>query len=378
MENRERLNVYFEMEGNFYMLFQVVNIGTKEYPDLKFSGFSNLYINYKTESDKDDDKGYLTEKETEQSTIHSYIEFTYHKDGSFLSKNLDFKDNSKRYYNPYGTGARWTPINDIQDVQPVISIEIRRMEIYHPVKIEEERDLVHNYICKNSELFESSGQYFVAIYLKKKSKPIACFTTIQGYSDILCNINTKLDLCILFQRHSYPKAKPYYSKNFGGVWVTPYLHNSISFCNKETSIEEMNNKMKNVFDSAFSDYIRIMGEGHIVNLSEEKLKIIDIVDKIYYPINNGMNMTKPLFIKHLLDSIPDFVKFNAKPEKEKEDYVRNCYLLVWAFPLMMTRKYEIDKILNNNDSDIQKIKDIKAILEEIIKTNSIENNEMGG
>ena len=85
MDNRERLNVYFEMEGNFYMLFQVVNIGTKNIPDFKFSGFSNLYINHKTDNNKEDDKGYLTEEEIEKSTIHSYIEFTYHKDGSFLT-----------------------------------------------------------------------------------------------------------------------------------------------------------------------------------------------------------------------------------------------------------------------------------------------------
>ena len=74
MDNRERMNVYFEMERNFYMLFQVVNIGTKNIPDFKFSGFSNLYINHKTDNNKEDDKGYLTEEEIEKSTIHSYIE----------------------------------------------------------------------------------------------------------------------------------------------------------------------------------------------------------------------------------------------------------------------------------------------------------------
>ena len=207
MDNRARLNVYFEMEGNFYMLFQVVNVGTKNIPDFKFSGFSNLYINHKTDNNKEDDKGYLTEEEIEKSTIHSYIEFTYHKDGSFITKNMDFEDKTKRYHNPYGIGVRWTPINDIQDIQPVISVAIRRMEIYHPVKLEEEGEMVHNYICKNTELLERDGQYLVAIYLKEKNKQVACFTTSQGYSDILCNVNDKLDLCILFQRHSYPKAK---------------------------------------------------------------------------------------------------------------------------------------------------------------------------
>ncbi len=366
MENRERLNVYFEMEGNFYMLFQVVNIGSKDIPDFKFSGFSNLYICYKSESGKVYDKGFLTEEDIDKLSFHSHIELTYHKDGSFLSKNLDFEEMSKRYCNPYGKGVRWTPTSDIQGIQPVISIEIRRMEVYHPIKIEKESDTIHNYICKNTELIQRNGQYFVVIYLKEKSKPIACFTTIEGYSDVICNINDKLDLCILLQRHAYPKAKSYYSNNFGSGWISPYLYNTISFCNKETSVREMNDKMKNIFDPAFSELIRIIGDGHIVYLSEDKLKIIDIIDKVYLPINNDTIMTKPLFIKHLLDSILDFKKFNCKSEKEKEDYVRTCYLMTLALPLMIKRKNEVEKILFGNDSDVQKLNDLMILLEEVL------------
>ena len=365
MGSRERLNVYFEMEGLPYLLFRVVNIGTKDNPDFKFSGFSDFYINYRSEDNGEDDKGFLTEEEMDKSTFHNNIEFTYHKDGSFLSKNMDFEEKSKRYHNPYGAGERWTPINEIHGIQPVISIAIRRMDIYHPTRIEEGSEKVHNYICRNSDLFERNGQYLVAIYLKEKRKKVACFTTAQGYSDILCGINDKLDLCMLFQRHGYPEAKPYYTKYFGGVWITPYLNNSITFCNKDTSIDEMNDKMKNVFDPSFSEFVRIMGEGHIVNLSEDKLKIIDIVDKFYSPINNGTNMTKPLFIKYLLDSVPDYKVFNAKPIQEKEDYVKTCYLMAWALPLMFTRKNEVERILHCNDSDKQKLKSILDMLKEI-------------
>ena len=365
MEKRERLNVYFEMEGLSYLLFRVVNIGTKDAPDFKFSGFSDLYINYKSDDNGEDNKGFLTEEEMDKSTFHDNIEFTYHNDGSFLSKNMDFEEKSKRYHNPYGTGVRWIPINEIHGIQPVINIAIRRMDIYHPRRIEEEGEKVHNYICRNSDLFERKGQYLVAIYLKEKNVSMACFTTAQGYSDILSSVNEKLDLCILYQRHSYPEAKPYYSKYFGGGWITPYLNNSITFCNKDTSIDEMNEKMKNVFDPAFAKFTRIMGEGHIVHFSEDKLKIIDIVDKIYSPIKNGTNMSKPLFIKHLLDSIPDFEKFNTKPEKEKEDYVRTCYLMVWALPLMQTKSQEIEQILYSMDSDNLKLKRILELIKEI-------------
>lgn len=365
MEKRERLNVYFEVNGLPYLLCHVVNIGTKNTPDLKFSGFSDFYVNYRLRENGEDDKGFLTEEEMDKSTFHKNIEFTYHKDGSFLTKNIDFEEKSKRHHNPYGTGERWTPINEIHGIQPVISIAIRRMDVYHPTIIEEESEKVHNYICRNSDLFERNGQYLVAVYLKEKGKNIACFTTAQGYSDILCSINDKLDLCMLFQRHAYPKVKPYYSKYFGGRWITPYLNNTICFCNKDTSIDEMNDKMQNVFDPAFSEFIRIMGEGHIVNLSEDKLKIIDIVEKLYLPINNGANMTKPLFIKYLLESIPDYKVFNAKPVQEKEDYVKTCYLMAWALPLMFTRKNEVERILHSNDTDKQKLKIILDLLKEI-------------
>lgn len=366
MENRERLNVYFEMDGLSHLLFRVVNIGTKDSPDFKFSGFSDLYINYKPDDNKEDDKGFLTEEEMDKSTFHGNIEFTYHNDGSFLSKNMDFQEMSNRYNNPYGTGTRWTPINEIHGIQPVISIAIRRMDIYHPQKVESEKEKVRNYICKNPDLFERSGQYFVVIYLKERNVPMACFTTAQGYSDILININDNLDLCILFQRHSYPKAEPYYTKYFGGVWITPYLNNSITFCNKETSIDEMTVKMKNVFDPAFSEFTKIMGDGHVVHFSESKLKIIDIVDKIYSPIKNGTNINKPLFIKHLLESIPDFDKFNGKSDQEKEDYVKTCYLMAWALPLMQTKSQEIEQILYSSDSDKQKLIRIINLLKDIM------------
>lgn len=367
MESRERLNVYFEMEGLPYLLFHVVNIGTKDNPDFKFSGFSDFYINYRSEENGEDDKGFLTEEEMEKSTFHNNIEFTYHKDGSFLSKNMDFEKKSKRYHNPYGTGERWTPINEIHGIQPVISIAIRRMDIYHPTRIEKESEKVHNYICRNSDLFERNGQYLVAVYLKEKGKTVACFTTEQGYSDILCSINDKLDLCMLFQRHGYPEAKPYYTESFGGVWITPYLNNSITFCNKDTSIDEMNDKMKNVFDPAFSEFIKIMGEGHIVNLSEDKMKIIDIVDRVYSPINNGTNMTKPLFIKNLIDSIPDLDRFNAKTEQEKVDYIKICYYMAWVLPLIQTKDKEVEQILKSNESYAQKLKHIFDLFEGITK-----------
>ena len=129
----------------------------------------------------------------------------------------------------------------------------------------------------------------------------------------------------------------------------------------------MNDKMKNVFDPAFAEFTRIMGEGRVVNFSEDKLKIIDIVDRIYSPIKNGTNMSKPLFIKHLLDSIPDFEIFNAKSEQEKEDYVKTCYLMVWALPLIQTKSQEIEKILNSKDSDKQKLSYILDLLKDLTK-----------
>ena len=76
-------------------------------------------------------------------------------------------------------------------------------------------------------------------------------------------------------------------------------------------------------------------------------------------------MCKPLFIKHLLDSIPDFEKFNAKSEKEKEDYVKTCYLMAWALPLMLTRSHDVEQILYSTDTNEQKLKRILDLLKEI-------------
>lgn len=328
MENRERLNVYFEMEGLSYLLFHVVNIGNKDTPELKFSGFSNYYISYQNDDNHSVEKGYLTEEEIEKSTFHDYVEFTYHKDGTFLTKHKDFHTQSNRYNNPYGKGVRWTPINEIQGIQPIITIAIRRMNIYHSIKIEKEKSTVHNYICKNPDLFVSQGKYLVIVYLKEKAKPIACFTTDQVYSDIIIDINERLDLCILLQKHSFPEVKPYYTNYYGGGWVTPYLDNSISFCNKDTSIDEMDEKMRNIFNPSFSEFIRIMGDGHIINMTEEKLKIIDIVDNFYSQINPKPILSKPYFIKILLSSIPDLSSFNYKSRKEKEEYIDSFYQLI--------------------------------------------------
>lgn len=89
MESRERLNVYFEMEGLPYLLFRVVNIGTKDNPDFKFSGFSDFYINYRSEDNGEDDKGFLTEEEMEKR--RSQIDLETHQMEEIMKNDLEYR-----------------------------------------------------------------------------------------------------------------------------------------------------------------------------------------------------------------------------------------------------------------------------------------------
>lgn len=368
MKKRETLNVYFEINGRTYPLFNVTNIGNESAPDLKFAGFFDNYLVYNGNSQTGEDMGYFTEKEMEQTCMHSHIEFTYHNDGSFLQKDKDYKEKKNIYFNPYGKGARWTPINDITDVQPVISIAIRRMTIYRPRKPKEEDSKNHNYICKNDDFFNLDGTYLVVVFLKQANKPMSCFTTKDLYTDILCHLNKDLDICIFLQRHGYPTPQPYFTKHFGGIWIKPYQNNTITFCNKETSIDELTNRNPQLFEPVFSDYLRRLGEGNIVNLSEDKLKIIDIIDDMYSKIST-VKIHKPEFTKHLLSSIHDYKSFNEQTIKERKNYVEACYQIASIYPILMQKhKTDFFKILESNMCNRDKLMNILNLI------NDVQNN----
>lgn len=297
------------MDGRYYGLFNVIQMGKDGIVDLKITDYyNNLIIVSKKSNDK---KGFLTEEEMDESIFVQHAEMSYHKDGSFLHKIMDGA--KPEYSNPYGQGERWTTTISIQDFQPIMNIAIRRMEIYNKsslAPIVKSKEIA--YICENDDLFERSGTYLVILYIRNKKLPVNCYTSVQLYSDILTELNEDLDLCIFIQRHQFSKPKPYYSKGWKCM-VTPYLNNSINFCNKESAKDEMKDKFDNtIFDSKFNYFLSCMTDGKFINLSEDKLRLIDEIDILYKGCEGKMPISKPIFIKLALNFLGNrLAEFNA-------------------------------------------------------------------
>lgn len=326
----EKVKVYFKMDNRCYRLFNIIQIGANGVIDLKITDYYNDLL-IVTKNIQNKEKGYLTEHEMENSRYLHQVEMSYHKDGSFLQK---IKDRGNiEYSNPYGEGKRWTSTDNINDFQPIFNIVIRQMEIYNtscenPILKSKESA----YICENDELFERKGTYFVVCYIRNKFFPVNRFTNSQSYSDVITSLNDKLDLCIFIQRHNYPRPQSYYSKYFKCM-VRPCLNNSINFCNKEYAKEEMMDKFKDtVFNPIFNHFLQVMTDGKFINLTEEKLKLIDFIDIFYTEKKGSLAIIKPLFIKFVLNYIGDkLVEFNKLPYVVKQNLIINLNKNIWLY-----------------------------------------------
>lgn len=309
MNKGEKIKVYFKMDGRCYGLFNVIQMGKDGIVDLKITDYYSVMVIVSKNSN--DEKGYLTEEEIDRSRFIYRAEMSYHNDGSFLHK---IKDGIKpEYSNPYGQGERWTATNSIEDFQPILNIAIRRTEIYnkssvHPILKNKEIA----YICENDDLFEKNGTYLIILYIRNKKIPLNRYTRKELYSDIITELNKELDLCIFIQRHQYTKPKPYYSKGWKSM-VTPYLNNSINFCNRESSKDEMKEKFGDaIFGSITNRFLMAMTDGEFINLSEDKLQLIDEVDILYKGHEGKMPVSKPVFIKLALNFLSNkLVEFNT-------------------------------------------------------------------
>lgn len=316
MNKGEKIKVYFKMDGRYYGLFNVIQMGKDGVVDLKITDYYNNVVIVSKNSN--DEKGYLTEEEMNESRFVQHAEMSYHKDGSFLHKIMD--EAKPEHSNPYGQGVRWTATSSIQDFQPIMNIAIRRMEIYNKSSV---APIVKSketaYVCENDDLFEKSGTYLVILYIRNKKLLVNCYTSVQLYSNILTELNEELDLCIFIQRHQYPKPEPYYSKEWKCM-ITPYLNNSINFCNKESAKDEMKDKFDNtIFDSKFHYFLSCMTDGQFINLSEDKLRLIDEVDILYKGHEGKMPVSKPIFIKLALNFLGNkLVEFNTLPSTIKQ------------------------------------------------------------
>ena len=317
MNRGEKLKVYFKMNERYYGLFNIIQMGTNGTVDLKITNYyNNLAI--VAENVTDAEKGYLTEVEMENSKFVHQAEMSYHKDGSFLHK---LKDNGNiAYSNPYGEGERWTSTDSISDFQPVFIIEIRRMKIYneyYKAPILKSRESA--YVCENDDLFEPEGTYLVVCYIRNRKLPVNRYTTAEAYSDIIASLNDELDLCILIQRHSYPKPQPYYSEQFKCM-ITPYPNNSISFCNKESAKKEMMDKLENaVLNPIFNVFLQALTDGNFINLNEDTLQLIDQIDIFYMGKEGKLPVSKPVFIRLALKLLGNKLpEFNALSSDAKQ------------------------------------------------------------
>lgn len=320
MNKGEKIKVYFKMNSHCYGLFNVIQMGKDGIVDLKITDYYNNVVTVSKTTNEE--KGYLTEKEMDESRFVQHAEMSYHKDGSFLHKLMDGA--KPEHLNPYGSGVRWTSTSSIQDFQPIMNIAIRRMDIYNksifsPVLKSKETA----YICENDDLFEKRGTYLVILYIRNKKLPVNCYTSMQLYSDILTELNEELDLCIFIQRHQYPKPEPYYSIRWKCI-ITPYLSNSIDFCNKESAKDEMKDKFDNtIFDSKFHDFLSCMTDGKFINLSEDKLQLINEVDVLYQGHVGKMSVNKPTFIKLALSLLDvRLVEFNSLSSTIKQNLLK--------------------------------------------------------
>ena len=136
-------------------------------------------------------------------------------------------------------------------------------------------------------------------------------------------LNEELDLCIFIQRHHYPVAQPYYSEQFQCM-ITPYLNNSFNFCNRESAKDEMKDKFDNtIFDPTFHRFLLSMTDGKFINLSEDKLQLIDQVDILYKGHEGKMPVSKPVFIKLALNFLEgNLSEFNKQVPMIKQDLLK--------------------------------------------------------
>ncbi|QRX64155.1 hypothetical protein JS578_02530 [Dysgonomonadaceae bacterium zrk40] len=302
MKRGEKVKIYFKRDGRCYKLFNVIQLGKDGEVDLKITGFYNNFVEIAKSTL--DDKGYYTVEELEESRIVSHAEMSYHKDGSFLHK---INDNPEpEYINPYGQGERWVRTDAIEDFQPILNIAIRRMDIFNKsCLVPTLKSGETSYICENDDFFDETGTYLLILYIRNKKHIVNCFTSAKLYSDVIIELNKDLDLCIFIQRHGFPAAKPYFSKVFNCL-ITPYLHNSINFCNRENAKDEMKEVLeKSVFDPKCNLFLKDLADNKLFNFSEDKLKLAEQVDILYE--NNGCKMpiSKPLFLKQALNYLGD-------------------------------------------------------------------------
>ena len=85
----------------------------------------------------------------------------------------------------------------------------------------------------------------------------------------------------------------------------------------------MKDKMKNLFDSSFNKFLNLMTEGKFINLTEDKLQLIDQVDIFYNGKEGKMPVSKPVFIRLAMNYLGDkLIEFNKLPLSVKQNLMQ--------------------------------------------------------
>ena len=354
MKKEKEIRVFFQIKEQYYQLFNTLYFVTDGLPEFKFSGFSDFVIVNDEPTSLSED-GVMSEDDFDKSFFSRRCELTYHKDGCMLKKTPD-NPSGKKYTNPHGEGVSWTPPCNVKSVQPVFYICIRRVGIYKPSVLEQKEHIV-NYVCKNEELFNEDGTYFVLFFLKNRNLNIARFTTPDSYHDIVFSEIKDIDMCISITRHSYPKPQPYPSKYFGHAVISPYAMNSYNFCNKYDSLESFLGKEITDYMKRLNKYMLALVGSEFKRINKEEMLIIELSEKLSEEVFPHISDPKALIVKVFLLAYEDVVSHSNNIE-DKREALNSFFKLFRAIPQY---KEDILCIIGSKKSDAHKIKDIIMI-----------------
>ena len=314
-----RVKVYFKHKGHYYMLFEAINFGKKDTPELKLKGFTDTYIQIKDDQNRFD--GDLHPGQYIRFVDGKHVEFTYHTDGSILNKTV-IPSKGNEYSNPYGKDERWTPISEITEFQPVMKLFIRNFASYHPI-VPDEMPGLSNYFVKSDRLFDLSECKIaiVLIYLKKKEYPLAryCIDDIT-YSDVVMNLGEDLELCMLIIKRQDTEEP------------NPFIGNSFLFIDRLEEYDYLNNALHDhVFYVPFVEFLNVIQKGNkYFNISDQMLYVMRSVDLFYKSLKKSdmaPRVHKYELIRRLYDKLDGkYSRFLKWSEEKQLQYVKKLYI----------------------------------------------------
>jgi len=155
---KANISIFFKHEGKEYFIVQVLNVG-RDTDELKFVFNDPTYGHYVIPIERPDSYGPDTQ-------IRRRSEFTYHSDGSVLSKLVADENNPFTVHkNPMGEGTRRTPLAQVVSWEAVLSVLVPDYRSRRKRSASSRRFLPDNTLVFNG------GPLQVIIYVVGKSAP---------------------------------------------------------------------------------------------------------------------------------------------------------------------------------------------------------------